>query len=506
MAWHWRRLVAPAISLVLAAGMLFGIDRTPPLWRDEGWTLTVSRTLVERGHFGMLSLGNFAPPGLSASFPNVLSVATSFRLFGIGVWQGRLVGAFYMLAALVLLYHLASRLYNQSVAVGTLVAVSLMSTHVDINPLVVGRQVLAEPLMLFSLLAGYAALLAALRKSFWFLPLSMLFWGVALISKAQPLPFWIASLVVPLFVSILRKKWRATAMIALSLIGSYQVSREFINLFGLAMQGKSLPSPTLDGLYNLTVFVPLPSIRVSALTLTLVLGLPTLLALCYGASKWISRFRRQEDEHKELVRLALLSLAGSWLAWFSLLSVGWTRYLFPVTFVGSLFVSSMLYDLTLGFNLHSTLETVRRAFRTLHFDRPSLGGIVALLIIAFYVPLGLQQLSRLQREDTAAVQVAQLLNSITSPNALIESYDDELFFLLNRRYHYPPDQMSVEIAKRVELGWDVPLIYDPLKTDPDYLVVGTFGRESELYRSVLATNEFRLLDRVGRYDVYERVR
>ena len=40
----------------------------PPPWWDEGWTLSVARNWVERGHYGRLLDGQIAPNGLEASF------------------------------------------------------------------------------------------------------------------------------------------------------------------------------------------------------------------------------------------------------------------------------------------------------------------------------------------------------------------------------------------------------------------------------------------------------
>src|SRR5215203_4023431 len=64
----------------------------PALWWDEGWTLSVARTWVERGHYGRLLDGQLAPPGLEASFTVTAPIALCFRLFGVGIWQGRLFG------------------------------------------------------------------------------------------------------------------------------------------------------------------------------------------------------------------------------------------------------------------------------------------------------------------------------------------------------------------------------------------------------------------------------
>ncbi|NOZ06781.1 MAG: hypothetical protein GXP41_10625, partial [Chloroflexi bacterium] len=86
-----------------------------------------------------------------------------------------------------------------------------------------------------------------------------------------------------------------------------------------------------------------------------------------------------------------------------------------------------------------------------------------------------------------------------------ETYDSELFFLLNRRYHYPPDQIHVDLIRRAPRQ-DVPIDYDPLAADPDYLVVGPFSRGWHLYDPVLEAGAFRLIRNYGRYKIYERVR
>src|SRR5574338_537443 len=72
----------------------------------------------------------------------VASVAASFRLFGVGVWQARLVGLLYTYGAFLLLYHLADRLYGRKTAMAALILVILFPLKWQIHPLIVGRQVL----------------------------------------------------------------------------------------------------------------------------------------------------------------------------------------------------------------------------------------------------------------------------------------------------------------------------------------------------------------------------
>ena len=194
----WRVGVALVFALLLLAALFAQLEDLPPLWWDEGWTLTVARTWVERGHYGRLSGGELAPPGLQAAFPVVVPVALSFHLFGVGVWQARAVIVLFSAAAMALIYHLARRLYNRPVAIATVLVLLLTPAYREAQPLIMARMVLAEMPMLFFALAGYACFLPALRRPLLLLPLAIALWGIALFSKAQILPFWAVSLALPL--------------------------------------------------------------------------------------------------------------------------------------------------------------------------------------------------------------------------------------------------------------------------------------------------------------------
>src|ERR687888_1472663 len=105
--------------LTLLAMGLWNLE-SPPLYWDEGWTLSVARNWIERGHYGRLLAGALAAPGFEAAFPVTAAVALSFHLFGVGIWQGRLVGVLFMVTTFSMMYYLASRLYNRQVALGAL--------------------------------------------------------------------------------------------------------------------------------------------------------------------------------------------------------------------------------------------------------------------------------------------------------------------------------------------------------------------------------------------------
>jgi 4-amino-4-deoxy-L-arabinose transferase-like glycosyltransferase len=506
----WRIAAGPLAALAFLALGLWNLAG-PGMWWDEGWTLSIARTWIERGFYGRLLDGQLIAPGLSAAFPTTGAVGLSFELFGVGIWQGRLPGVLYTVAALALMYALARRLYDATVARGTLFVLLLLSMHPQLHPLIMGRQVLAEMPMFCYLLAGYACLLAAFRRPIWLLP-AILCWGIALATKAQALPFWAVSLLVPLLAALLMRRWRAAGVVVAALVGSYLVAPWFPWLWGLLLNDHTLPGVLVSGLYDVTAFVPNPFNRLFALGNILMFGLPTAFGLAYAAWRMF-RQRSAWIEHADraCVRLALLALAGSWFGWFALLSVGVPRYFFPVTFFGSLFVAAWLSDLTGGFDLVATLERARGLFRRGSCKRQAAGALLAILLVAAVLPITLQTIYRdyIRGNDSSAEQTADFLNTQTPPNARIETYESELHFLLKRRYHYPPDQVHVELNRRGLLHQDAAIQYDPLDADPDYLVVGRFARGNDLYTPIIKAGAFRLIHSFGSsdgYQIYERIR
>ncbi len=499
-------------ALLVVALFLAGtinLESTPGLWSDEGWTLTVVRNWVERGHYGRLLDGEPASAVFSAAFPVTAPIALSFRLLGVGVWQGRLVGVFFTLGALTLIYYLARRLYDPSVAKGAVAVLLLMSPHHYLHPILIGRQVLGEMPMLLYLLAGYACFLGALRRPLWFMPVAVVLWGIALRTKAQPFPFFTVSLLVPLVIMLFRQRWRSAGLLGIGLLGALTTSRLLLWLQHALLRNQTVPGSPIHGLYDVVALVPIADVRLIALFVTLTFGLPTLLGLGYATGQ----YNRHSDktaliDAPEVVRLSLLTLAGSWFAWYVFSSLPNIRYLFPVTFIGSIFVAAMLRDLTDHFSLSSTITRIGYTLRHLRFNRQSIHALLAITLMALTFLGTLRALHQfyIGSVDASVLQVTDFLHTHTARTAVIETYDPHLFFLLDRRYHYPPDQNRVQLLRRVYLHQDVPIDYDPLEGDPDYLVISRFVRLSQLYDPVLATGAFRLIRVSGQYDVYERVR
>jgi hypothetical protein len=497
------------LTVCLFGAATINLESTPPIWWDEGWNLSVARNWIEKGHYGRLLDGNTIAPGLATGFPAVAPVAISFKFLGIGIWQGRVVGLIFTLGAFILIYFFAQRLYNRNIAVATLAVLVFMTPKAYLHPILIGRQVLGEMPMLFYLLSGYFFLLLALQSSIWFIFGAIPLWALALTTKLQPVPFWFLSLLLPLCLSIYYKHWNVAGLLSGAAIGSMLVAAALNWGLPIILFNRDLPLTTVSGLYSVTAWVDLPLIRRIAVLAELIYVLPVVLGLYYAMRHPRVKVGLLTSlAPPDLVRCALWALSASWLAWYAFFSSGSDRYLFPAVFIGSIFVPALLNDLTNHFNWSSTLLQAGRSLTRLRFDREGRGALLAIVLITFGITSTGKMFYQLYvvEPDQSVLEIAEFFNTQTAADAIIETYDSELMFLLNRRYHYPPDQIHVDLIHRTLLGEDIPIRYDPLAADPDYLVVGFFSKLWQLYDSVLYSGDFRLLRAYNRYSVFQRVR
>jgi hypothetical protein len=491
------------VSLVAVAS-LARLDTVPaPFW-DEGWTLLTARNWVERGHYGQLLDGRPRPAGLSADLSVVAPIALSFKLFGVGIWQGRLPGVACTAGALALVGALAGALGGRAAAWAAL-GVALLVTYPD--PVTVGRHALAEAPGVFYLLAGYALARPALRcRPAWLVP-AALAWALALAAKAQVLPFWGASIAATAVVAVARG-WYGAAASLLACAGGAWAGRHALGaLYRLLLRG--LSEPPVEGLYAVAAAVTTVRARSAALWLILTYAAPALLGLAYGGWRLLRDLRAPAAPDRLLLRVGLWTLAASWLAWFALLAPAWPRYLFPPAFLAAPFVAALLSDLTGGFDLAGSVRRVRGAVASgAAAERARAVALVlalALVVAGAGRTVAEHAFAHADRTGEAVHRAAAFLNARTAPAALVETYDPELMFLLDRRYHYPPDQIHVELNRRTFLDVRTPIPYDPLAARPDYLVAGPLPRLWGLYDPVIRTPALRPVASFGDYRIYAHV-
>ena len=255
------------------------------------------------------------------------------------------------------------------------------------------------------------------------------------------------------------------------------------------------------GLLQVTALVMVPSVRLLTLGWSVEFAIPVTWGLAYAARTSLGHLRSREgSEGCEMVKLALTTFAATWLAWYTFLSIGFPRYLFPPLLVGSIGLGVLPRDGLHRLRANATFATMRVS--------ALVGTAVMAALLLTTVPATVNLLGTVFFESRPLVptRVAEFLNTSTPSHALIETYESELFLLLDRRYHYPPDSVHVELNRRTFLRQDVPIPYDPLAADPDYLVVGRMSRMWRLYDAAISSGTFRRIKRFEGYDGYQRVR
>ncbi|GAB4154303.1 MAG: hypothetical protein Fur005_06090 [Roseiflexaceae bacterium] len=505
---HWLWLGA-VLLVVLAIG-LWNLEGTRPWW-DEGWTLSVARNIVERGMYVRLLNGEPVAHGLEASIPVTELVALSMRLFGVGLWQGRLPGVILAVVGLGLSVVIAKRMYGWPVGWATLFALLLLIPSPVIHPLHQGREVMAETPMYVSLLLGYLLTDLAARRSLWLLPVVVLAWAGALSVKAQPLPFWVVSLLCGIGAAAMLRQWRYVLVLLVGLIGGVTLRTP---LYALITMWAAPPFSAIpvEGLLEVTAFVPDLQTRQWVLERWLSFGLLSTAGMAYAGYRLWQLLRSSEARDSSvatplILAVCMFGLTATWAIWFLLLAVGMVRYMAPPIYFASPFVALLLANLTNQFDLAAVRQALRIPYAQAQRRVFWLLQRVVFVLVAAFVPLTLGVVTyfiAIDQNRTAQQTVAFLHAQPDDP--IIETYETELHFLLDRRYHWPPDQAHVELNRRMFLGDDVAIPYDPLIADPDFLVVGGFARTTFLYDDLIATGAFRLVQEYGEYAIYERVR
>lgn len=510
--------------------LLFHLDQFPSLWWDEGWTLSVARNWVEHGIFGHYLDGAVIPPRIPVRFTEVIPIALSFKLFGVGVWQGRLPSVIFTLLTLVFLYYLASKLYNYQVANGTLFVGLCMSVYVY-NPVFYGRQALGEMPMLFYLLGGYTFLWLALTRSFHWIWLAGLFWGISLLSKLQVPPFWLASITLMLFVVFVRKEWRKGKIIL-----SGVISTLLIAFLLMEIQNRVIPSiledqPLVVLLFNSVIFVFAWPVRLLAIENGLIYGLPAVLGFIFEGRKIISLLlaskirpgtskdspnfsvtgelssKSDTKATREIVQFGYWGLGVSWFAWYLFLGMCWPRYLFPAYFIGTLFLSAFLQSATHNFDWRATIQNASLILLRKQINKINLQALLAVLLIGVFISLSLILLYQpIAETKTNPIAVTDYIANKIPSNALIETFESELFFLAPHLYHFPSDFISMQLVRKVVIDPTLRIDYDPLQANPDYLIVGGYNNTWGLYDSVIASGAFKLEKELPGYQIYRRVR
>jgi len=122
----WRHGAFVVILLFAAVFATYRLNGTPTTGYDEGILVQMAANAADHGAFD-IRIG----PGayMSTGFPALAPIALSFRLFGTGLLQARLVIVAFLLTLLCALYAGALRMFGKRAAV---FSVALLATHASL--------------------------------------------------------------------------------------------------------------------------------------------------------------------------------------------------------------------------------------------------------------------------------------------------------------------------------------------------------------------------------------
>lgn len=173
----------------------YRLTESPPTWMDEGIIIQSARSVALDGVFGLPEApGQFATGSfLTTGYPVVYPLALSFKLFGVGLLQARLVMAAFILLLLITAYLLAVKIsgYNWL----SLATLALLVTFAPLYGQ--GRNVLGEVPGIFFILALILIWYRLEDKSIkWLALLAGILLGLAVTTKPTFLPLLPAGLMV----------------------------------------------------------------------------------------------------------------------------------------------------------------------------------------------------------------------------------------------------------------------------------------------------------------------
>ncbi len=329
--------------------IIFHFTDTPKVWVDEGFFTEVARNVAVHGVFGLQTEpGNFfGVSTLSVGYPTIFPIATSFLIFGTGLWQARLPMLIYMFLLVILFYLFTKKRYGFYPAIlSVLMLLSFSPFYGN------GRSVLEEVPGLVFLVLGALLLLYLEESGFnskkWAV-LSGLSLGLAVSAK-------------PIYMIVL-----SAALIFTFIIWIRKISNKKILLFFTTGFIPPLilwvytQFPTLDSLIKIVpMYIHLGSNHTSSVSIgqTVLINFirffsestPILFLFLVGATLFsllipyiISRndIKRNWSISEFII---LLFIVINWLAY--LFGTGWYRYFFPANTLAYLLFPASILSLT----------------------------------------------------------------------------------------------------------------------------------------------------------------
>jgi 4-amino-4-deoxy-L-arabinose transferase-like glycosyltransferase len=505
----WKRALLVIVLLLIPLLTLYNLDATPRPWHDEGGALSLAKTLVQDGIYAIRNADGYQTFGTVQSMgPTViLPVAAAFKVFGVGIVQGRLIAVAYAALAAAALYFTGRQLFGARVAVVGLVL--LLSTMV-VRYLVFGRELLGEVPSMALFLLGWLLWWRGVRAGgkAWFVAAGVLT-GAAMITKSQLIVLGFGTLAVLFLLDLLYYRQRQAlgfvilGGVAAVCVGAWYAWQYFyfgpqvfgenlVKLGELAKQTSGLNAYTIDAVLR---YVLGPG-------LGYFFFFWGIIALVYGAALSLARSRIGLG----MASLVVFSLIG--LAYAVLWSNPWPVYFIAPGMITALLVAKLWSDL-----VGSLWESRAALFSEVRQGRPGkslLAVMLSLTIILTLVTTFQKNLRTdvLDRDDTVQ-KVAAYLTATIDRQTVIETWERELFAVSDHNYHFPDQSLLAQThaahfrggPEGYELGADY------FRAHPaSYLIRGWYARLTTIYDEAYLAEHAELVDVIGsdegRYEVF----
>lgn len=495
--------------LVLVAGLtafllLYRLADYPAPWYDEGSHLHVAKNFAINGIYADYSSEGlrYYGPAVGVGPTVMLPTALLFQLFGVSIPLARLLIVVYGMLALVLVYLLGRKLINARAGVVALM-ILLLSPGVDF--VYNARTVLGEIPGLFFLLAGLVLWLGPGQKSIGRLAAVGILIGLACITKNQYALFILPALLLSWIADLIyyrQRGWRYFVIPGI-IAGVLFFAWTFVVLFALGesdslSENLSTLGAASSGAFFLFGFEEMQRALRYLVDGTVYGGL-FIPALVYGL--YLSLRRTDDGQDWGILSLFVLVALGLFIS-----SLAWARYAFPAVALGAFFVARALSDLTGGLRLN--WPDLRAVLRGEHPTALTAGTLLAsgAMITLLALPAITQVLAVGRADPAYAYTAAAYLDANISPDAVIETWEQELGVLTDHTYHYPP---QIVLAYAVDEVWrggqPARELYDFRDyVDADYIVIGPFAKYTAIYPAE-RLESYEIIHTVGSYDIYRRV-
>ena len=516
----WAKLgLAGGATIFILFLFLYNLIDYPKTWFDEGSHLHVPKALVTMGVYA-----DYSSEGLRHYGPTIgvgptvmLPVAGAFQLFGVGMLQARLVMVLYLAAATALMFLLARHLLGTRAAV---VATALLLVMPAVNLVEYGRQVLGEAPGLAFMAGGFLLWFVCWRRARWWeLILVGVLLGLSVVTKYQFLLVLGATLLLAwgmnlvwfklpqrlflipgIVTAVIFGVWQLFTLVYLgpATIGENLASlREFTAgaaaVFSLDLMQRSLGELVSAKSFLWTLF---PALAYSAWWLLRPLKSQTGTGFLQE-----TRFLEEQERRSQLAILYLLVIIN--LVWYVVASVSWLRYAFVGLAFSTFFVALTFGELTANFSV-TRLRNATRSGRRL----AGYGGLaLLLLLVTMFVAPSVHlswRIATAPPDDSA--QMAQVMNASVPLEALVETWEPQMGFLTDHRYHYPPQLLLNRTVRQVWMN-ETPVseLYDVTELDPESVLIGEFARWVDVYPiERLQASGYELVETLGQFDLYRK--